>query len=381
MIIRLGTNKFVISDTKRILLVVLLLILIPFLSITETSSQQAVTVGVDKIIMEPLTQSVPVIGRVVALDSGTVSASVGGVVIGMDINVGDRVKKGEVLASLDLSRLVAKKVILEAEASETASQIELAIAKLDLQRQKLRRIESLRSSAAFSKGLYEDTYQGVIVAENMVGVALARNEGALANLALLDIDINSGKIRAPYGGVITRKHAAKGEYLAVGAALVSMLGNDNIEIEADVPVKLISAIEPEVEINVGFDNGEKYLTTVRALLPEENPLTRTRQVRFIPGTEVTLQSLAINQSVTVFLPIGKNQNVITVHKDAIINKRGEAFVYIAVEGKAILRPVDLGISVGGRFEVLNGLMPGELTIIYGNERLRPGQDILIGNPS
>ena len=146
-------------------------------------------------------------------------------------------------------------------------------------------------------------------------------------------------------------------------------------------MKLISAIEPEVEINVGLDNGEKYLSTVRALLPEENPLTRTRQVRFIPGTEVTLQSLAINQSVTVFLPIGKNQNVITVHKDAIINKRGEAFVYIAVEGKAILRPVDLGISVGGRFEVLNGLMPGELTVIYGNERLRPGQDILIGDPS
>jgi len=381
MIARSGSNKIVTWDTKRILLVTLLFILIPFLSITETKSQQAVTVGVDKIIMEPLTQSVPVIGRVVALESGTVSASVSGIVTGMDINVGDRVEKGEVIASLDLSRLVAKKVVLEAEVRETASQVELAIAALDLQRQKLRRIESLRSSVAFSKGLYEDTYQEVIVAENMVGVAFARNEGALANLALLEIDISSGKIRSPYGGVITRKYAAKGEYLAVGAAVVRMLGDENVEIEADVPVKLVAAIEPGVEIYVGFDNEEEYVTTVRALLPEENPSTRTRQVRFIPGSEVNLRSLAINQSVTIFLPIGENQNVITVHKDAIINKRGEAFVYVAIEGKAILRPVDLGISVGGRFEVLNGLMPGELTVIYGNERLRPGQDILIGNPS
>jgi multidrug efflux pump subunit AcrA (membrane-fusion protein) len=50
-------------------------------------------------------------------------------------------------------------------------------------------------------------------------------------------------------------------------------------------------------------------------------------------------------------------------------------VYLAEDHSAALRPVQLGEAVGGRFEVLGGLRPGDLVVVRGNERLRPGQAI------
>jgi multidrug efflux pump subunit AcrA (membrane-fusion protein) len=50
-------------------------------------------------------------------------------------------------------------------------------------------------------------------------------------------------------------------------------------------------------------------------------------------------------------------------------------VYVAADGQAQPRPVTVGASVGDRFEVIDGLAPGDLVVVRGNERLRPGQPI------
>ena len=110
-------------------------------------------------------------------------------------------------------------------------------------------------------------------------------------------------------------------------------------------------------------------------------MTRTRQVRFTPDIEMTSRILAVNESVVLHLPRGPYREVVTVHKDAVITRQGQTFVYVAADGKADLRPIRTGEAVGGRFEIISGLAPGELTVIRGNERLRPGQDVTIGDAS
>ena len=67
--------------------------------------------------------------------------------------------------------------------------------------------------------------------------------------------------------------------------------------------------------------------------------------------------------------------MLSVHKDAVINRRGKQIVYVVQEGKAAMRPVQLGEAVGARMEVLRGLAQGDLVVVRGNERLRPGQDV------
>jgi hypothetical protein len=92
-------------------------------------------------------------------------------------------------------------------------------------------------------------------------------------------------------------------------------------------------------------------------------------------------TLAVNESVLLQVPAGPYREVVTVHKDALITRQGQTFVYIAADGKANIRPVEIGTAVGGRFEIISGVASGELAVIRGNERLRPGQDVTVAGAS
>jgi multidrug efflux pump subunit AcrA (membrane-fusion protein) len=73
--------------------------------------------------------------------------------------------------------------------------------------------------------------------------------------------------------------------------------------------------------------------------------------------------------------VGAVRDVLSVPKDALVQGRDGWTVFVAADGKAQPRPVQLGIALGNRYEVLGGLTPGDLVVVRGNERLRPGQDI------
>ena len=360
----------------RLIAVAALAMLIPFAA-PPAIAQQTAAVEVDEVRVEPLVQTVPVIGRLVARQSGIVAARIGGPVADMRVSVGDRVKKGEILAVLDTARLRRQRALLAAEVAETVAQIDLADSLLVLRQQEMARLDGLKSSAAFSKGRHEDMRQQVVVEQSSVGAALARKERAEANLALAEIDLYYAEVRAPYDGVVTLEHTETGSWVTNGGPVVSMVGDRQLEIEADVPATRIPALESGLVVSIALDDGSLHQAVVRAVVPEENPLTRTRQVRFTPDIEMTDRTLAVNESVVLQVPAGRYREVVTVHKDALITRQGQTFVYIAAEGKANIRPVEIGTAVGGRFEIISGVVSGELAVIRGNERLRPGQDVTV----
>ena len=344
-------------------------------------AQQTAAVDVDEVRIEPLSQTVPVIGRLVARQSGIVAARIGGPVADMRVSVGDRVKKGDILAVLDTARLQRQRALLAADVAETVAQINLAESLLVLRRQEMARLDGLKNSAAFSKGRHEDMRQQVVVEQSSVGAAMARKERAEANLALAEIDLYYAEVRAPYDGVVTIEHTETGSWVTNGGPVVSMVGDRQLEIEADVPASRIPALESGMVVSIELDDGSLHQAVVRAVVPEENPLTRTRQVRFTPDVEMAALTLAVNESVLLQVPAGPYREVVTVHKDALITRQGQTFVYIAADGKANIRPVEIGTAVGGRFEIISGVASGELAVIRGNERLRPGQDVTVAGAS
>ena len=343
-----------------------------------TAQQPPAVVSVDEVRMEAMAQTVPVIGRLVARRSGEVAARTAGPVAALHVSVGDRVEAGDSIAVLDTVRLRAERDRLASLVNEAQAQVERLTAQSDLHRQELRRLQGLRDSAAFSQSRFEDARQQVIIAESAIGTADAARLSAAASLSLAEIDLAWATITAPYPGVITLVHTEVGAWLGVGARVVSMINDQDLEVEADVPSNRIEALEPGTPVSFILDDGSEHAAVVRTVVPEENALTRTRQVRFTPRFAPVRKPLAVNQSATVVLPAGRSRQVLTVHKDAIVRNQGQAFVYVAQDGAAQIRPVQLGAAVGGRFEVLGGVGPGEPVVVRGNERLRPGQAITVG---
>lgn len=350
-------------------------LLLPALAVAQ---KRAAAVKVDRVIQEPLSQTMPIIGRLVASQTGTVAALTRGPVAAVLVAVGDRVKKGDVLATLVTDRMRWTRALQATNLKAREAGLQTAKAQLGLTEQELSRLANLRKSAAFSQARHEDKQKEVIKYRSEVGARLADVGSARAALRIADIDMYNGKIRAPYNGVVTQKHTVAGAYLNVGDPVVTLVNETALEIEADVPSERIGGLIVGRVVDIRFDDGGRQQAVVRALIPEENPLTRTRPVRFSPafdGAVIARLRLAANQSVTVMVPIGKPRDVVSVHKDAVIPRGGQNIVFAAVDGKAVRRVVRLGRAVGGRFEVLEGLGIGDVVVVRGNERLRPGQAI------
>ena len=201
-----------------------------------------------------------------------------------------------------------------------------------------------------------------------------------ANLKLKEIALYNAAIRAPFGGVVTKRLTEAGSYLKAGDPVIALIDDTSLEIEADVPSARAAALVPGTTVTGDIDGASPVTAIVRAIVPEENPLTRTRPVRFTPTFTNGHANLAVNQSVTLALPLGHGRDVVTVHKDAVIIRRGKSLVFVVKDGTAEQRFVKLGEAVGIRFQVLDGLEPGETVVIRGNERLRTGQKVKTKEP-
>lgn len=342
-----------------------------------TQEPPPAVVQVDAVRLEPLTQWVPVIGRLVARQSGVVAALAPGAVAEMRVDVGDRLKAGDVLAVLVTDALEAERDLRAAEVAGYVARLATARAEFKQSRQELARLEKLRESksAAFPKARYEDVRQDVAMGEGLVSESQAQLAGARASLRLAEINLYNAEIRAPYPGVVTLRHTASGAYLNVGEPVVTLINDADMEIEADVPAQRIAGLKPGTAVDFELSNQILYRAFVRALVPEENPLTRTRPVRFTPDLDPARLGLANNQSVIVHVPLSEAREVVSVHKDAVIERQGTPLVFVVDGDAASVRTIELGEAIGGRFEVLSGLEPGDLVVVRGNERLKDGQKV------
>ncbi|MBT8476037.1 MAG: efflux RND transporter periplasmic adaptor subunit, partial [Alphaproteobacteria bacterium] len=100
----------------------------------------------------------------------------------------------------------------------------------------------------------------------------------------------------------------------------------------------------------------------------------TRPVR-LSAANGGLKGGAVGQSVTVDIPVSQARDVIAVPKDALVQASGGWTVFVAEDGMAQPRSIQIGIAMDAWFEVIDGLAPGDVVIVRGNERLRPGQPI------
>jgi len=355
----------------------LILALLLLLAAIEARAQAPSLVHVDDVKSQPMTQTVPVIGRLISRQSGNVAARIAGPVEEMRVEVGDRADMGQIIAVLNAETVKAELALAESEYREALAEKETAAAETELVRTELMRQQGLRASTAFSQAKFED-------AEKKVAVAVAKVKRAEANILIKKaatarkrLDVEYAYVKAPYAGVVLQRFTENGSYVRVGDPLVKMISDQALEIEADVPSTRIGGLSPERKVGFELDDGSRHQAAVRAVLPSENPLTRTRTVRFVPKFADTDLHLAEGQSVTIAIPVGVVRDVVTVHKDAVLRRQGRDTVYVITNGTAELRTIAIGESVGSRFEVLQGLKAGEAVVVRGNERLLPGAKVRV----
>lgn len=350
------------------------------IAVAGAYAQPAALVGADAVVVQTFTQTVPIIGKLVAKQSGPATTRIAGVVDTMRVRVGDRVTRGQVLATLGPAALELRLALARARHAEEQAKLKTANAELQLAGQEVARLAGLADSAAVSRATIDDSRQQRNIAGARAEEAAAALESAAAEIRLAELDLSYAAIVAPFDGAVTETLTEVGSFLQRGAAVAHLVSDRRLELEADIPAERLGGlIAGGARVEMRLDNGSAHRAVARAVVAEENPRTRTRRVRFAVEFGPGAGPLADGQSATVLVPAGARRDIVSVHKDAVVQRGRDAIVFVVEDGVAMVRPIRTGQSSGDRFEVLDGLAPGELVVVRGNERLQPNQKVAVAN--
>ncbi len=353
----------------------LALLFLAWVTLPGQAQPPATLVGVDTVAKETMAQTIPVIGRIVSPQMGEVAARIDGPVAQVFVRVGDVVEQGATLATLDTARIEARHRLAVRQVEEFSAQLDTAKAIEDLARKQLDRLERLKGSPAYSQSTFDERFQEWAVARARRQETEAKLQRGQVRLELAQTDLDDATVKAPYPGTVIRRYVAEGAWLEEGESVVTLVNDSELELEADVPASRLRGLTVGQPVDFTLNDGSRHRAVVRAIVPDESPAARTRPVRFVPAFNVMETPLALNQDVTLLLPVDRQREAVTVSKDAVIRRGDQAVVYVVENGVANPKTVELGEAMGGWFRVLGGLNPGDIVVVRGNERLRPGQPV------
>jgi RND family efflux transporter MFP subunit len=144
-----------------------------------------------------------------------------------------------------------------------------------------------------------------------------------------------------------------------------------------VPERYVSLINKGDEAGVTFDalQNRAFKGTIDAIILRAEQGARTFPVRIrIPNPDGFIKPGMLGRA---SLPVGKPYRAVLVPKDALVLSGAGKAVYLIIDQKAKLVPVQTGSAHGPLIEVKGDLKPGLQVVVRGNERLRPGQSVQI----
>ncbi|MEW5724835.1 MAG: efflux RND transporter periplasmic adaptor subunit, partial [Thermodesulfobacteriota bacterium] len=306
------------------------------------------------------TPVIELVGTSTANRTSLVAAEVGGIVKSVNFNQGDQVKQGDVLVELDQGNL--ELALKAAQARATGAKV-----KLEEARRELARSASLKASNAIAVQKYE---QDMFQVQNLEQALTA----AEAEAGQLSDRIGRMTVRAPFDGFIVDKHTEVGQWLAPGAPVATLIDLATIKVAAPLPERYLTWVKVGAEAEVVVDAlGDKVFPgRVTALVPLAEEKTRNLPL------EVSLENpgLEIKAGLLARVRIkGPSRKVLVAPKDALVLSEHGAVVFVVKGAAAFPVPVTTGRAYDGEIEITGDIAPGQLVVVQGNERLRPGQKV------
>jgi RND family efflux transporter MFP subunit len=299
-----------------------------------------------------------------------------GLVVALELQEGDQVKAGQVVARHRDTRAKLDVARAEADLAVKAAMVAEREADIDKARRDVARMEELQARSSAAGAEVEDKKILLKAAEARLTAAKADVDSARSALDWAKERMARMVISAPFAATVTMKRTEVGQWVKQGESLVEVVALDQIDARLDVPeayINQLAASHAPVRIRL-TSTGEIVEAPVSAIVPDADQRSRLFPVRVRvqnPG-----ERLRPGLSVVALVPTGKNEPTLTVPKDAILRNDAGEYVLFNAGGTAAPAPVKSLYPVGERMAVSStALRPGVQVIVEGNERLFPGMPI------
>ena len=325
----------------------------------EVFSEGAPPVLVVPVELRDVTDHVEATGQLIAKFEATIAAQVNGQVTATRVEEGDEVVAGQILLEIDPELRILE--LANAEASMAEARAQAVESWRDLQR-----IQSLKRRDATSQALLDD-------ANTALELSGSRQNAAEARLGLAKRALADATVRAPFAGLVARRHVSAGEYLSVGVALFELVALDPIEAEFFLAELDSSRVHlgQRVEIELAPFPDTRFEAEVTMISPTIDPMTRTLRVKALLANPDGRLKPGLFAHVNLGLEF--REGVVMVPEEALLQRVDGTALYRLVDGERVERMiVRLGETRDGWVEIKGGLEPGDWVVARGQEELVDG---------
>jgi RND family efflux transporter MFP subunit len=359
----LNQGQVIIMDRGKMKKLIWLLF-VPFIGFLMQSPAlaqgdgQAANVRVATASLESLAPQTIVPGTVVSRNDANLAAEVTGRLIEVS-DVGTVAEKGDVIAKIEDTVIKLRKGELVAEVARANARLRY------LESEEKRYVQLAESNLAAATKL-EETRSNRDVSRSELQVAESR-------LAQVEDQLNRTSIRAPFGGIVVERFETPGERVDIGEDVVRMVDQQHLEVIARAPLEYYSFVQPGQELTVR--TGDVFASgTVRTVVAVGSENTHQFELRL----DIENNRFPVGQTLRVSVPTSNAREALVVPRDALVLRPNGISLFVVGEDQTARQVVvTTGIDAGDRIEVNGDLSDGDIVIVRGNERLRPGQSVSI----
>jgi len=268
-------------------------------------------------------------------------------ILEVNVDVGDAVNKGDVLAKLDEQAMRAAHQEALAALNATKAQAKQATADE-------RRIKDLYSKEAATR----QDFDAVVARASAARAAVKRAASAVNRV---QVNLNENILLAPFDSIVSDRLKEPGDMGIPNDPIVVLQKNNDLRLEAAIPIHCAKRITLGMRVGIRIDNSNKHIAgTIDEIVPEIDPQTRTQLVKAsLPTTE----GLVDGRFAWLEQNCDDSQNILMIPQSAVLHYGQLEAVKIVDNNQVYTRHIRTGKSTGNTLQVLSGLSEGETILV------------------
>jgi len=294
-----------------------------------------------------LSRAVQVSGTVEPLVRVRVSTLMAGVLGTLDLEEGDPVVEGQVVAELELT--------------EHRAELARARAELDLVEQRHQRARALAERGLASRAEAADRQRELTIARRAVELWTAR--------------LRLGRMTSPIDGVVTRRHVDPGSAVAAHVELLEIADLTRLVVRVALNERDVLGLDPGLVVPTRVDAlpDRPLEATIRRVYPTADPDTRRITVELALGEDAVAAGVRPGYLARATLEVDRRRDALAVPTEALLASRGDdRFVYRIVDGVLERRAVVIGVERRSWTQIVDGVEPGDHVVGMNPTNLREG---------
>jgi membrane fusion protein, multidrug efflux system len=336
------------------------------------------TVEVAAVKKGDLSAHLTVVGNLIADQTVDVAPKTGGRLERVTVQLGDRVRRNQVLAKIEDREIVeqvrqAESALEVSKATIRQRDADLKVAEVNFDRSK-----NLYGRQLLAKQALDDAESRFLAAQAQLDLSKAQQGQTESRLDELKINLQNTNVTSPVDGFVSKRTMDPGAMVSQNIPIASVVDISKLRLVANViekDLRLVNVGDKAV-VEVDAYPGEKFFGKIARVSPVLDPSTRTAPMEVeVPNSDNKLKP---GMYARINLTIEDRKGALVAPKNAIVDFESQRGVWMpTAENRAKFFPVELGIEDADHIEIKSGLKEGDRIVTTGATAVKNNDQLLI----